>query len=289
MSDNPALFREIAILGPGLLGASLARALKDSSRIRLWGRRAESIAEAQQRDFAGVCTTNLDEAVTGADLVIFCTPIEVMGGIARQIVSFIGKKTMVTDVGSVKASVVMELESIFGPERFLGSHPMAGSEQSGSAAARADLFIGAACIVTPTEKTPAANVERITQFWKNLECDVHCLSPEMHDRQIAQISHLPHLLAGCLVNAVADPAAFDLAGQGFRDSTRIASGPPEMWQSILQSNRTQLLAALETLQAQIRLAEQLLRADEAAGLRNFLAAAKTKRDGIIRKVRYGGN
>ncbi len=212
-----------------------------------------------------------------------------MGDIARQIVPFLGEKTLVTDVGSVKAGIVMELESVFGPKRFLGSHPMAGSEQSGSSAARADLFIGAACIVTPTEKTPAAPVERITQFWKSLQCEVHCLSPGVHDQQVALISHLPHLLAGCLVNAVADPAAFDLAGQGFRDSTRIASGPPEMWRGILQSNRTQLLAALEALQAQISLAGQLLRADDAVGLRNFLAAAKTKRDGIIRKVRYGGN
>ncbi|MEO7934320.1 MAG: prephenate dehydrogenase/arogenate dehydrogenase family protein [Chthoniobacterales bacterium] len=287
MSTQPAPFREIAILGPGLLGASLALALAESSSIRLWGRRPESIAEV--RNFAPVCTIDLAEAVKGADLVIFCTPIEVMGGIARQIVPFLGEETLVTDVGSVKAGIVMELESICGPKRFLGSHPMAGSEQSGSAAARADLFIGAACIVTPTEKTPTANVEHIAQFWKNLECEVHCLSPETHDRQIAQISHLPHLLAGCLVNAVADPAAFQLAGQGFRDSTRIASGPPDMWRGILQSNRTQLLAALAALQSQIGLAEQLLQADDAAGLRNFLAAAKTKRDGITRKVRYGGN
>ena len=283
-------FREIAILGPGLLGASLALALNPSARIRLWGRRENSIAEAKNRDLAAICTTDLAEAVSGADLLIFCTPLEVMGEIARQILPFLDEKCLITDVGSVTAPITLELESLFGAARFVGSHPMAGSEQSGTAAARADLFAGAACIVTPTEKTPDALVERISDFWKSLGCEIHRLSPQIHDEQVALISHLPHLLAGCLVNAVSEknPAALPLAGMGFRDSTRIASGPPEMWTGILQSNRTPLIFALESLKAQIAHAEELLRNADDAGLREFLATAKTRRDGITRKVRYGG-
>lgn len=282
-------FREIAILGPGLLGASLALALNPSARIRLWGRRENSIAEAKNRDLAAICTTDLAEAVSGADLIIFCTPLEAMGTIARQILPLLDEKCVITDVGSVKAPITLELESLFGADRFVGSHPMAGSEQSGTAAARADLFDGAACIVTPTEKTSIALVERISNFWTALGCQVHSLSPQAHDEQVALISHLPHLLAGCLVNAVSEtnPAALPLAGMGFRDSTRIASGPPEMWTGILQSNRTPLIFALESLKSQIAHAEELLRNDDDAGLREFLATAKTRRDGIIRKVRYG--
>lgn len=287
----PAKLREIAILGPGLLGASLAMALQKTATIRLWGRRWESISEVQKTGIANLCTTDLTVAVKGADMVIFCTPIEAMGGIARQIVPFINETTLVTDVGSVKTPVVAELESIFGAERFLGSHPMAGSEQSGSAAAKQDLFIGAACILTPTEKTPGALVESLADFWKKLGCEIYSLTAEIHDRQMALISHLPHLLAGCLVNTVSanDPESFLLAGQGFRDTTRIASGPPEMWRGILQGNRVEILTALQLLQTQIGLAQKLLEADDDAGLRNFLSAAKTNRDGIIRKVRYGGN
>lgn len=291
MSTPAASFREIAILGSGLLGASLALALQKTSRIRLWGRRESSIEEAKRRDIAEICTTDLLEAVSGADLIIFCTPLEAMGEIARQILPLLGEKTAVTDVGSVKAPITLELESLFGSERFVGSHPMAGSEQSGTAAARADLFAGAACIVTPTEKTSRNLVENISAFWKAFGCEIHHLSPQIHDEQIALISHLPHLIAGCLVNAVSEtnPAALPLAGMGFRDSTRIASGPPEMWRGILQSNRTQILFALEALKSQVDEAEQLLRSKNDEGLRDFLTNAKTTRDGITRKVRYGGD
>ncbi|HEX8373487.1 MAG TPA: prephenate dehydrogenase/arogenate dehydrogenase family protein, partial [Chthoniobacterales bacterium] len=214
--STPVPYREIAILGPGLLGASLALALKDRACVRLWGRRPESIAEAEERGIAPCCTTMLSEAVSGADLVIFATPVEVMGGIARDLLPFLSPGAAVTDVGSVKGPVVAELQPIFGAHRFLGSHPMAGSEQSGSSAARADLFTGAACILTPTKQTPPSLLEDITALWQSLNCEVHLLTPELHDRRIALISHLPHLLAACLVNTVADadPAAFPLSGQG---------------------------------------------------------------------------
>ena len=284
-------FNDIAILGPGLLGASLALALREKHSVRLWARRAESVQNAQTRGLATLCTSDLSEAVVGADLVIFCTPLEVMAGIARSFAPLLGVQTIVTDVGSVKAPIAMELESIFGADRYLGSHPMAGSEQSGMDAARGDLFQGASCILTPTGQTPQSLVERLQHFWQDLGCEIHFLSAEMHDEQVALVSHLPHLLAGCLMNAVTGkcPESLALAGMGFRDSTRIASGPPEMWQGILTSNRASVLSALSHLQSQLALAERLLAASDDVGLRNFLATAKTNRDGIVRKVRYGGN
>ena len=291
MSETPTPRVEIALLGPGLLGASLALALKNRARVRLWGRRNEVIAEARHLQTADLCTTHLQEAVEGADWVIFCTPVEVMESIARQILPWVGAETVVTDVGSVKKIVVDTLEPIFGPERFLGSHPMAGSEQSGLQAARADLFAGAVSIVTPSSQTPVALEKKVADFWLALGCEVHRLSPEEHDRRVALISHLPHLLAGCLVNTVvgAEPGAMALAGQGFRDTTRIASGPPEMWQGILGANRREIIEALGLLQTEIDQARDFLQRQDDAGLRNFLADAKIGRDGIVRKARYGGN
>ncbi len=291
MSDHPEPFREIAILGPGLLGTSLALALQETAHVRLWGRRPDSLAEARERGYSSLASNKLDDAVTGADLVIFCMPIDAMPAIARSVAPLISASSVVTDVGSVKAPVVAELEPIFGPERFLGSHPMAGSEQSGAAAARGDLFRGAVCILTPTEKTPDDLRQRVARFWENLSCEIHELTADLHDRRIALISHLPHLLAASLVNTVAgaEPDALRLAGQGFRDSTRIASGPPEMWRGILSGNKTHLLAALAALRDRIGEAEDMLNTDDDAGLRNFLTTAKTNRDGIIRKVRYGGD
>jgi prephenate dehydrogenase len=192
-------FSKVAILGPGLLGGSLALALRaraQAKEIALYCRRAEAAEELKRAGVASSTTTDPAEAVRGADVVVLCVPIGAMEGLSRQICAAVDSSALITDVGSVKAPVVETLEPIFsGRSCWVGSHPMAGSEKAGFSAARADLFEGATTIVTPTARTGAETVGRARAFWESVGSRVLEFSPETHDGLVAQISHLPHLLA----------------------------------------------------------------------------------------------
>lgn len=268
----------VTILGPGLLGGSLALALKarTSAHVTVWARRAESVAEVEQRGCAHAATTDLQAAAEDADTIVFATPVGVMGDLAQQIASVVKPGALVTDVGSVKACVVAELAPTFtGRARFIGAHPMAGSEQTGLSAARADLFEGSVCILTPDAATPADAIADATAFWQTVGCSIRTLAPAEHDQVVACISHMPHLLAAALVQSVADqqPAAFDFCGPGFRDSTRIASGPPAMWTEILGQNRVAVHKALDGLIEKLRALSTLL-----------ASAPTTERDSLIHQL-----
>ncbi len=277
--------KRIAILGPGLLGGSIALCLRVAGgfHVALWARRPEAIAEINARGCADVASTDLGTIVRDADLVVLCVPVEVMGSVARDIADFLRPQTIVTDVGSVKAAVVAELSAIFaGRARFVGSHPMAGSEFTGLAGARADLFAGAACIVTPDATGDDAAVEAVSAFWCTLGCRVVQLAPQEHDECVALVSHLPHLVAGTLVRTVAaqNPRAFAVVGPGFRDTTRVCSGPPELWVGILRQNAESVCAALDAMIAKLRDLRQTLAPFSESGVRAALTEAKTTRDQI---------
>ncbi len=232
----------LAIVGPGLLGGSIALAARRSGGFHaaVWARRAEAVQEIEVLGIADKTSNNLRDVVADAEIIVLCVPIGAMPAIAREIAGLIHGDAMITDVGSVKGCVVAELSAIFLQRgRFIGSHPMAGSEQSGVKAARADLFDGAVCIMTPDRSSDHAACGDIREFWKKLGCRVTELSPLAHDEIVAQISHFPHLLASTLVQAVADgnPDALHFSGPGFRDLTRVAEGPPAMWAEILHTNR----------------------------------------------------
>jgi prephenate dehydrogenase len=277
----------VTIVGPGLLGGSLALALKarTSAHVAVWARRAESVDEISRTGCADVATTDLTAAVKGADVVVLATPVEAMSTLATQIAPTLNPGALVVDVGSVKTSVVETLAPIFATHgRFIGCHPMAGSEQSGFAAARADLFEGSVCILTPDATTPRDAMTDATSFWESVGCSVRTLAPAEHDEIVAWISHLPHLLAAALVQTIADrnPAAFDFSGPGFRDTTRVASGPPEMWTGILGQNRTAVREAVDGLIEKLRALSKLL-ADAADPERDslihqLLNQAKAQRD-----------
>jgi prephenate dehydrogenase len=272
--------KSLAILGPGLLGGSIALAARRLGwRTALWARRAEAVAEIEAMGIADDASTKVRDIVKGADLVILCTPVGVMPGLAREIVEAISPETVVTDVGSVKASVVAELETIFRAHgRFVGSHPMAGSEQTGIRAAREDLFEGAACIVTPNADSNAAAVAQVRAFWEALGCRILEATPEGHDEIVALVSHLPHLLAATLVQTVLteNAGAFDFGGPGFRDTTRVAAGPPAMWAEILGTNRVAVRKSAEALIEKLR--EILTLLDREAPMTEFLTQAKAQRD-----------
>ncbi len=271
--------RKIAIFGPGLLGGSIALKLRALGgwHIGLWARRAAALDELRARGLADLVSSDIEEIAGDADLVVLCVPIEAMGALAREIARFIPSRCIVTDVGSVKGCVDAELAPIFaGKCRYVGSHPMAGKAEAGLSAAEAGLFAGANCIIT----TPDADVQT---FWEALGCRVVTMSAREHDECVALISHLPHVVAGNLVRAVAEKKAraFEVVGPGFRDTTRVASGPPELWTGILQANRAAVLDALDAMLAKLTDFRQILaQTGNEEQLHQALAEAKRTRDSI---------
>ena len=273
--------QSLAILGPGLLGGSIALAARRAGggRVALWARRAEAVAEIAALGIADAVSTDLRAIVAGADLVILCVPIGAMPALAREIAGLISPRTIVTDVGSVKAPVVAELGEIFHERgRFVGSHPMAGSEQTGIRAARAELFEDAACILTPEPSSDTAAVAELRAFWQTLGCRVLEVSPAAHDEIVALVSHLPHLLAATLVHTVLaeNPRAIEFSGPGFRDTTRVAAGPPAMWAEILRTNRVAVRQSAEAMIEKLRGILTLLDRDQP--MTEFLTQAKAQRD-----------
>ena len=271
-------FGTVAILGPGLIGGSLARALAErklATRLAIYARSERALNEIRAAKLPAELTNDPRQAVRGADVVILCVPIEKMGDLAKTVIADLKPGVLVTDVGSVKGSVVRELEPIFGDTvQWIGSHPMAGSEQTGFAAARADLFEQAAVILTPTKNTSPEAQKRAQLFWQTLGAHVHVLSPEEHDASVAQISHLPHIAAAALAARVSGHA-IELAGGGFRDTTRIASGSPELWAEILCANAGAVVPHLDRLISDLEQIRQSLQERDPARKKSLLLEALT--------------
>ncbi len=201
-----------------------------------------------------------------------------MAGLATAITDFLEPDAVVTDVGSVKATVVAELEPILGA-RFVGAHPIAGSERSGLAAARANLFLSAPCVVTPTPDSDPTAVDVITTFWESVGCIVSSLTPAAHDAALAHTSHLPHLTASALVAAVASksPDVLSLVGPGFRDCTRVAMGNADLWTGILLANRSAVASSVAELREILQNVETMLTTGDEESLRHFLKSAADDR------------
>ncbi len=268
---------KLTILGPGLLGGSIglaARHRKVAGRVVVWARRPEAADQAYKLGAADEATTDLSRATDGADLIVLAVPIGAMPALAKQLPA----TAVVTDVGSVKYTIVNTLTHLL--PKFVGSHPMTGSEQAGIEAARRDLFDGAVCIVTPREDTDPAALKRVFEFWKSLGCQVRTLAPLQHDEIVARISHLPHLVAAAVVNVVCSDGAHPLnfVGPGFKDFTRIASGPPEMWTEIAVENREEIARALDALMDELGKLRAALKNADAIELRAMLKRAKHYRD-----------
>lgn len=253
------------MLGPGLIGGSLVLAIRQRyplARLQVWARRPETVAALQsQPGVVDLATTDLSAAVAGMECLVLAMPTGSMATVASMLPALrpleSGDPVLVTDVGSVKQTVIEGVAPLVAARggTFIGSHPMAGSEKKGLDYADPDLFEQAAVILTPT--SPEQVLERpwwrLAQLWSDMGARVSVLSAARHDEVVASISHLPHLLAAALVNSTIghDPEAAGYCGGGFRDSTRIAGGPPEMWSHILADNRDALLAQLDQLEAEL--------------------------------------
>lgn len=281
-------FGTVAILGPGLIGGSLALALAERSladKLVIWARNEKSFPAIREKLPHATLTTDIIEAMRNADIVILCVPIETMKGLVEKFADSLKPTALVTDVGSVKESVDREIAPLLaGKALWIGSHPMAGSEQAGFAAARADLFVGAAVIITPTDYTQPEAERRAKQFWEALEGRVVCIELEFHDIVVAEVSHIPHLLAAFLVGKVTDEGRA-IAGGGFRDTTRVASGSPELWTEILWANRDAIAIHLRAWKQWVSNLEGLLENTEPvqakSELLRILKTAQTVRSQML--------
>ena len=279
---------QLAIFGPGLIGGSVALAARRRglcARLSVWSRDEAEREAVRRLELADVVTGDPAEAVRGADLALLCTPPGAMAALAGQIAPHLAPGATVSDVASVKAGVAGELAAILGG-RYAGAHPMAGAERQGLHAARADLFEGAVCLLTPDAHTAPDALATVEAFWQGLGARVRRLSPAAHDEAVALVSHLPHVLAAALVDFVgAEPGgATDCAGPGWRDMTRVAGGSPELWTEILSRNRGPVTYALRGMMEKLRTVLELLETGRDAELEAFLAGAKTRRGESLRQA-----
>jgi prephenate dehydrogenase len=279
-------FNKVAILGVGLIGASFALALRKKGLcgyIAGFGRSEENLIEARKRGIIDSFERNAAEVCRDADLIVLATPVGTFQDLIRQSSASFKTGAVVTDTGSVKGDLVYEMEKLMpGGVRYIGSHPIAGSDRSGIDYSRAGLFENSKCIVTPTRDSDRGAVDKIVDLWRSLGSDVITMDPARHDRIYASVSHLPHVIAYTLVNTAADidPSCLEFSGQGFRDTTRIAGSSPDLWRDICLMNRNNLVEMIAIFQKNLETLSRYLRDSDSASLEREFRRARTLREGI---------
>ena len=280
------MIRRLSLVGLGLLGGSVAKGARAqglADEIVAVGRDRARLEPALRDGMVDRVSTSLEDGVAGSDFCLLATPVATLTALLPAVWQALPAEAVLTDVGSTKAAIVETAERLAAarPLAFVGSHPMAGSEQAGYRVSRADLFRGATVIITPTERTDSHAVKRVAEFWEALGGRLVTLDPVTHDRATAAISHLPHLVADALVDAVVrmDPRFFGVAGRGFKDTTRIAASDPRMWREIFQENRAGLAEALAAFRAALDDLERLIAHDDAPAIEAALDRIRRVREG----------
>jgi prephenate dehydrogenase len=280
-------FERVAVIGVGLIGGSFALALKAAGacgRVTGAGRNPQNLRRALELGAIDSIAPDAAAAARGADLVLVAAPVAQFERIFAAIAPALGERALVTDAGSTKRDVVAAARKALGAKiaRFVPAHPIAGAEQSGAAAARADLFRGKRVVLAPLRENPQEAVARVQAAWEACGARIFRMTPEQHDMVFAAVSHLPHLLAYALVHEIAGRAdsaqLFGYAAGGFRDFTRIASSHPEMWRDICVANRDALLAELDRFAAQLAALRPLLERGDAKALERVFAEARAARE-----------
>jgi prephenate dehydrogenase len=281
------MFNKITIVGMGVIGGSVGMACRHrklAKKVVAVVRRISAIDEVHDHGAADEVALDIQKGVAFADLVVMATPVESIPALARKARAAFSRYCVVTDVGSVKGSIVSRMERLLKTTcHFVGAHPMAGSERSGITVACPALFEGATCIITPTKNSSPTAIRKVKRFWERLGCRLVSLTPRQHDLAIALISHLPHVAASCLVNVLTRASenplsTVQLAGGGFRDTTRIAAGSPELWAGICIENRDAILRSLRRFAKEVSEFTDLLEKEDRQGLRDFLRRAKELKD-----------
>lgn len=284
-------FNRVCIIGVGLIGGSLAMVMKDkglADTVVGVGRGLANLEIAEERGIIDTFTRDVAEGVMDADLVVVATPVRKMADTLRTAAPNLKAGCVVTDVGSVKGRVVEEVEPVI-PEgvHFVPGHPIAGTENSGAGAAFPELYCERACILTPTENTDKSALDTVKALWEEAGSRVIIMDTATHDKVLAAVSHLPHVIAYSLVNTVADleeggvETLWYSAG-GFKDFTRIASSSPEMWTDICALNREQILEMIDLFQSRLDEIRRHIEGSDLEGLKNDFSRAKRIRDSLIR-------
>jgi len=283
------VINQLTVIGVGLIGGSLARALRAAGEVREivgYGRGAANLQQAVELGVIDRVETSPGRAVRAADMVVLALPVGSMADIMRQIAPHLGAETVVTDVGSVKGSVVIAARAALAAHfpRFVPAHPIAGTEKSGVGASSSGLFRDRRVVLTPVAETEAGALERVQAMWRIAGADTVVMAVDHHDEILAATSHLPHLLAYCLVDTLArmddSRVIFDFAAGGFRDFTRIAASDPVMWRDICLANRAAILTALGQYRRDLDSLMAAIGRGDGDWLRELFARSKCERDAL---------
>lgn len=286
------MIERLCIIGVGLIGGSLARALRDARACREVvgaGRNEVNLQTAVELGVIDRYETDLAQAVSGADMVVVCVPLGAMEGVFRAIKGELADEVVLTDVGSAKGSVIEAAQRAFGsvPEFFVPGHPIAGTEQSGVEASFPGLYNDRRVILTPLPDTSARATERVRDMWEAAGAQVVSMNPVHHDAVLAATSHLPHLLAYSLVDTLArlddNDEVFEYAAGGFRDFTRIASSDPVMWRDVCLANGDAIVLMVEHYINDLQVLSEAIRKHDGQQLLDVFSAAKAARDRFIDK------
>jgi cyclohexadieny/prephenate dehydrogenase len=285
------LYDRLALIGVGLIGSSIARAARAQRAVRQIVTTARSEKTRKRVAELGIADSVVEtsaEAVKDADLVIVCIPVGVCGAVAKEIGPHLKPGATVSDVGSVKRSVIRDMGAHLPKTvHFVPAHPVAGTEHSGPDAGFAELFEGRWCILTPSEGTDAEAVDRLAAFWRLLGAKVEIMSAEHHDLVLAITSHVPHLIAYNIVGTAADmeevtqSEVVKFSAGGFRDFTRIAASDPVMWRDVFLNNKEAVLEMLARFSEDLAALQRMIRWDDGPALEALFTRTRAIRRGII--------
>ncbi len=284
------LINKLSIIGVGLIGGSLARALRRAGackHISGYGRDEANLKKAVELGVIDEYSHDIETVIANADVVVLATPLTTIEPLLSSMAAALQPHTIITDVGSAKGSVVRAARSALDNklQQFVPGHPIAGTEQSGVEASFADLFAEHMVILTPLEENSPEAVRLVTRMWEACGATVVSLSVDHHDQVLAATSHLPHILAYALVDCLASmdehDEIFRFSAGGFRDFTRIASSSPEMWSDICISNRENLLQVIKQFETRLEEITALIRSNDKDSLRSVFARVKQTRDTLL--------
>lgn len=274
----------LTIIGVGLIGGSIARKVKEKNladKVVGFGRKKSSLDKALKSKAIDEATLSFGKAVENADAVIIATPVGLIPFFLKKCRQHCKAGCIVTDVGSTKEEITDYADKIFGRDIFfVGGHPMAGSEKKSFECSKADLFDNSICFLTKTKKTSKDALEKIEFFWRQLGAKIVIISPKEHDRITAQISHLPHIAAVSLVNSASD-SSIKFAGNGFKDTTRIASSDADIWLDIFFSNQDSILKSMDEFIENLRQIKDEIKNKKRTKLRGLLERARLIRSKMV--------
>ena len=282
------MINKITIVGVGLIGGSLAKALKEKNLAKTvfgYGRDRSRLDDAKKSNIIDDYSTQIEEALNHADIIVIATPVGTFRDVFNEVKSLINDDVIISDVGSTKTNIVDIAKEVLGDKSqcFVPAHPIAGKEKSGFEVSDGNLYNGKKVIITPIEDNSSESIQVIESMWKNVGAEVDFMSPQSHDDLLGMTSHLPHMLAFSLVNYLVDqnPSASIYAGGGFKDFSRIASGDAVMWRDICLQNKDKIITHLRGYQSTVEELIDAIDQEERDKLELLFATAKKTRDSWI--------